>query len=109
MIDAMSGRKSRRRAVTILLAVLTLTPVLASVAIAEPATGACCLVGGGCEDLPSFTCESQGGSFIGNDTSCNEIACETSLSVPLLSIFGLVSAAGMLGGFGLYRLLFRSR
>jgi hypothetical protein len=94
------------------LAVATLIAILAalsSVALAFEPTGACCLVGGLCEDLISFTCEQQGGVFIGHGTECSQTACATSLTAPMLSIFGLVSAVGVLAGVGLYRLLFRSR
>jgi len=105
----MVEREPRHLAVATLIAILILPPALSSVALAEPATGACCLVGGVCEDLMSFTCEEQGGTFLGQGTDCSETACERSLAAPMFSIFGLVAAVGMLGGLGLYRLLFRSR
>lgn len=102
-------RRMTVRLVAPLLAILWCTPILTGVALAGAPTGACCFATGACEELPSFICEDQEGTFIGNDTTCDLIACEAPLAVPMLSIFGLVSAVGMLGGFGLYRLLFRSR
>lgn len=104
----MKERTSRRWAAVILMAALML-PVLSSAALAGAPVGACCLVGGGCDDLMSFTCEDQGGTFLGDGTSCSETACDRSLAAPLLSVFGLVAAVGSLVGLGLYRLLFRRR
>jgi hypothetical protein len=99
----------RRLAIVSLFSALLFTPVLAGVALAFEVTGACCLASGGCNNLIGDTCESQAGTYIGDGTSCSDIECSTPLAAPMLSIFGLVSAVGMLGGFGLYRLLFRSR
>jgi hypothetical protein len=109
MIGAMKERTSRRLAAVMLIAALMLPVLLSSAALAGAPVGACCLVGGGCDDLMSFTCEDQGGTFLGDGTSCSETACDRSLAAPLLSIFGLVSAVGSLVGLGLYRLLFRRR
>lgn len=85
------------------------TLIFTGVALGEAATGACCQPSGACEDLLGSTCESTGGTFIGEGTSCSEISCDASFAAPLLSIVGLVAAVGLLGGVGLYRLVFRSR
>jgi hypothetical protein len=102
-------RKQRAKAnlVTVALAALMSGPALAGVALAFEPTGACCLAAGGCDDLLGMMCEDQGGTFLGDGTSCRSIACDAPLAVPMLSIVGLVAAVGGLGGFGLYRLLFR--
>jgi len=71
--------------------------------------GACCLQGRSCEDLTELQCDDSNGTFIGAGTSCATADCQAQVGAPLLSIFGLVAAAGALGGLGVYRLLFRPR
>ena len=77
--------------------------------VAAEATGACCFPGGSCEELLASVCEGQGGEFIGFETSCAAIDCAAPVGAPMLSLLGLVSAVGALGGLGLWRLVQRRR
>jgi hypothetical protein len=71
--------------------------------------GACCVQHGGCQNLMETQCADIDGDFVGEGTSCASADCAAPVGAPLLSIFGLVAATGALGGFGVYRLLFRER
>jgi hypothetical protein len=88
--------------------------VAAMFAVASPAhanlpLGACCLQGGACEDLMVTQCDGEGGTFIGEGTSCSMVQCTAPLAVPLLSIVGTVAVVGGLAGIGAFRLLSRRR
>ena len=87
---------------------------LAALCAAVPArgfapTGACCLPAGACQDILQFTCEGQGGEFLGGGTMCATVDCSTPTTAPLLSFFGLVAVVGALAGLGSYRLLYQRR
>lgn len=93
--------------IAVLAAVLMSAPGIPGVVLAVAPEGACCFADGSCQDLLDFLCVDQNGTFVGSNTSCDTTACNASFAAPILSIFGLFSAVGMLGGLGLYRLLFR--
>ncbi|MCZ6652366.1 MAG: hypothetical protein O7D91_04995, partial [Planctomycetota bacterium] len=40
-----------------------------------PVAGACCLLGGGCEDLFESECQTQEGTFLGEETTCASSTC----------------------------------
>ncbi|MFN8642581.1 MAG: hypothetical protein U0802_13375 [Candidatus Binatia bacterium] len=85
-------------------AVLFLLLASAPAALANLPLGACCLANRTCQDLMVTQCDDQGGDFIGEGTSCAQIDCGAPVAVPLLSLSGLVAAAGALTALGLYRL-----
>jgi hypothetical protein len=81
-----------------------------TIALSTPAVfavapeGACCIAGGGCEDVTLMQCDTLDGSYIGDGTACQEIDCGAPVAAPMLSIAGLIAALGALGGLGVYRL-----
>ena len=54
-------------------------------------------------------CAGSGESFIGEGTSCATINCAAPVAAPVLSIFGMVAAAGALAALGIGRLFTRRR
>ncbi len=86
------------------LCALLLGLLLATPALANLPTGACCFATGACLDLMVTQCDSQDGEFIGEGTSCQAIDCAAPVAAPMLSIAGLMAALGALGGLGVYRL-----
>ncbi len=92
---------------TLVALLMAIAPLPAAQAV-EP-LGACCVQHGGCQNLPEIQCADINGDFIGFGTTCATAECSAQVGAPLLSIFGLIAAAGALGGFGMYRLLFRPR
>ncbi|MGH7786903.1 MAG: hypothetical protein ACRERC_08560 [Candidatus Binatia bacterium] len=107
---AMLTTRAWRCGLAFTLGVLILVGPGVLAARAAAPVGACCLANGECLSEVEIVCERQGGNFIGPDTSCVMIECPTgSVQVPLLSLFGIVAAAGALGGLGMFRLLMRRR
>src|SRR4051812_26740929 len=86
-----------------LVAVLLVGAARVPAAHATAPLGACCVHGGGCQDVIELQCASINGDFIGAGTSCATADCLAQVGAPLLSIFGLIVAAGGLGGLGVYR------
>ena len=72
-------------------------------------TGACCLPAGTCQDILEFTCDGEGGEFLGGGTTCANVDCRAPTAAPLLSFFGLIAVLGALGGLGIYRLVYQRR
>jgi hypothetical protein len=81
----------------------------AGIAMAFSPEGACCGTEGSCTDTTQFTCEAEGGSFIGEGTECATVNCGARIGAPVLSIFGIVAMIGALGGWGVFRLFQRRR
>jgi hypothetical protein len=94
---------------TLALTVMTASFGPISTAHGAALLGACCERGGGCQELIEIQCEDIHGDFVGFGVSCASADCAAPVGAPLLSIFGLVAAAGALGGFGVHRLVFRER
>lgn len=88
---------------TILL-ITALTCLWAASASAVAIFGACCQPNGVCEEQTVDACAAGGGEYIGDGTSCVDIACERPVTAPMLSLAGLVAGLGALGGLGVYRL-----
>jgi hypothetical protein len=99
------GRLFTRLGATFATAAVLVVAPLGSIALANDPTGACCLASGSCEELQAGQCAGEGGTFIGEDTSCLMIECAAPLAAPALSIFGIVAAVGALTALGIRRLI----
>lgn len=77
----------------------------ATTARANDPLGACCFANGTCQDLQAVQCVGPGETFIGEGTSCSTIDCAAPVAAPVLSIFGMIAAAGALAALGARRLI----
>lgn len=102
---AMNGWISMLRRAALLAALLVLAG--APAARANLPLGACCLEGGGCEDLMSTQCDDAGGDFIGEGTACARAYCGAPVAAPLLTGAGAVAAVSGALGFAAMRMLRR--
>jgi hypothetical protein len=100
-------RIMRRGAAAVAFAALVIAGPALPVALANDPLGACCMANGSCENLQAVQCVGPGESFIGEGTSCATINCAAPVAVPVLSIFGMVAAAGALAALGIGRLFTR--
>jgi len=64
-------------------------------------TGACCLPQSVCADIDGFSCEGQGGTFIGSDTSCASVTCDVT-AAPLLSGAAFLVWLAAIGAAGVF-------
>src|SRR6476659_7130247 len=99
----------RRGGAAAALTALVIAGPAVPVALANDPLGACCFANGSCENLQAVQCVGPGESFIGEGTSCATINCAAPATAPVLSIFGLVAAAGALAALGIGRLFTRRR
>jgi len=82
---------------------------------AQPETGACCLVDGGCEVTTEDNCLSIGGTYLGAGSVCLgdgnndgiDDACQQERTIPVLSVWGLGLLVLLLLGGGIAVLLRR--
>jgi hypothetical protein len=65
--------------------------------------GACCLPQGVCSDLFQFSCEDQGGTFIGFDATCATVTCNVT-AAPLLSGAALLAGVALVAAAGVFAL-----
>jgi hypothetical protein len=92
--------------IALLIGLMALT---AGRAEATAVLGACCGASSECTVTTEFGCTEAGGTYLGDDSRCPNVACNVQAAVPAVSLLGLVGVVGALGGFGLFRLLRRTQ
>lgn len=75
-------------------------------AFAQPVIGACCSPAGSCSIAGDGQCQSEGGTFMGNGTSCDPNPCprQQPTAVPTMNEWGMIIFVLLVGLGGVYYL-----